>query len=718
MKKNQLIYKVDNKDIYIEFFKKNIIHVYLSEENKTDLIEINRLIDDSFSIKGIKNEFDYLDYHIVFDNGDLIIQNKNVNLVKISFKNNDTILTFVNDYKVFGLGDKMSYLDKKGYEYRSWCTDDPSHQDEQYKSLYKSVNYLLFNTNKKYFSFFFPSTYPYNYNLGKKYSDKVIITNENVNQDFYLFLGDDIKEITSNYSSFVGYPYFIRYKMLGYNQSRWTYKSQEEVYQLVNDFEKNDIPLDYIHLDINYMDGFRNLTIDKNNYPEFAKMAQDIKNKGIDLVVIYDAGDKVDTNYEIYNYLSKNKLVATKDKKEYQNTVWPGASVFPNYFNSKTRAYKNKMIKKFIEKYNISGIWCDMNEPASFNGELPLDVDFSYENRKLDNLEGHNVYGEHMVKDIGKIFMDKCQRPYVFSRSAFATTAKYSFFWNGDNASLWHHLKLSIPQILSMNLSNLMFNGVDVGGFNNDTTKQLLMRWIEAGVFYPFLRNHTSIDTTHQEPFSFDKEATDVYRKMLRIRYTFMPYLYNQAYLMNHKGILFNAPLFYYYPNDEEAFKYNDEYFVGENVLVAPIVDKDVDKRIVYFPEGTWKDYLTGKEYIGNKEYIISMPLDTTGIFIKKNSIIPMTKISNHLDKEKTDTLILSIYGDEAKTEIYDDDGFSLDYIKGVFNIYKVEYKNKILSFNTINNKYYPSYKTIIICDFVNGKNITIPFESSFTINF
>lgn len=709
---NERILNYKKGNLYASIVNGNALRVFIDSKNAMDLIELNEeTIED---VHENVTEIQLSGYVVEFLCDRIVVKKNNVVVTSIEFDENGTIFSIENNYKVFGLGDKMAYLDKKGYAYRSWNTDDPSHQDEQYKALYKSVNYLLVKSGNDFFSVFFPSTYPYDFDLGKANEKEIRVVNEHVSQDFYLFLGEDIRQITSDYSKLVGHPYFIRYKMLGYNQSRWTYKTQEEVYDLVNEFEKHDMPLDYIHLDIDYMNGFRNGTINKTAYPDFAKMSDDIAKKGVGLVVINDAGDKVDDGFETYRYMTEHNLVARKDGKAYVNVVWPGDSVFPNYFDAELKEYKNRVMSRFVDENHIDGIWNDMNEPASFNGELPLDVDFSYGNRKLDNLEGHNVYGEHMAKTLAGVYERKNRRPYIFSRAGFATTSKYAFFWNGDNASLWHHLKLSIPQILSMGLSNMMFNGVDVGGFNCDTTKQLLSRWIEAGVLYPFLRNHSSIDTTRQEPFAFDEQTTAIYRKMLKIRYSFAPYLYDLAYRMSSKGELFNAPLFYFYPSDIEAYKYNDEYMVGESVLVAPITDKDADKRVVYLPEGVWKDYLSGIEYEGNKAYLVDMPIDCVGLYIKKNSIIPMTKAENHMIKSLSDTLILSIYGDEAHAEIYDDDGDSLNYQKEEYNVYSVDYKNGKVAFATNHKQYDTAYKTIVLRNVSNGKEVSMPFAYDF----
>ena len=402
------------------------------------------------------------------------------------------------------------------------------------------------------------------------------------------------------------------------------------------------------------------------------------------------------------------------DGQTYINVVWPGESAFPNYFDDRCKKFINAMAEEFVYEHNISGIWNDMNEPASFNGELPLNVDFSFEGRTLYNEEAHNVYAEHMVKSLIGIYEKKNVRPYIFSRAAFATTAKYAFVWNGDNASLWHHLKLSIPQILSMSLSNFMINGVDIGGFNEDVTKELLCRWIESSTFTPFMRNHSSINTKNQEPFAFDKELMDIYRKYLQIRYQFAPYMYNLVYRMSINGELINAPMFYYWQDDENALTINDQYMVGPNVMVAPVLEKETYRRIVYFPEGEWVDLLTGEKYSGKNYYLIQMNLDECGIYIRNNSLIPLIPTTNSLDKENNNQLIIKIVGEEGTLDLYDDDGVSLDYQKGIYNIYHINYKDNMLIFETKHKKYDTTYKTI--CIEKSELKKTIPFNYSFKL--
>ena len=708
VEKNKVEILINNKSLNIKLLNKNIIRLYV-KKNRCDLIDLNvKKARRNFEVKKEDNSLVVIDrnYKLLFKEDEGVsLYFKDSYLTSISFNKlfdevekreyfNTSFKINDND-NIFGLGDKMAYLDKKGYFWASWATDDSNHQDELFPSLYKSINYLLLRSNKKFFGVFFPSTFRLTFDACKTDLHKLTVNNFEEEQDMFLVLGDDIKEVTRSYSELVGHPYFIRMKMLGYQQSRWSYENEEMVKTLRDNFIKHEIPLDYIHLDIHYMDGYRDFTIDKTRFPDIKALSEELKKDEIELVGINDAAIKEDPEFDLYKYLEDNHLFGTLDGKTYINAVWPGDSGFPNYFDDKCKKYFESYASKFLDDTGISGIWCDMNEPASFNGPLPDEVDFTFGKRKLLHKEAHNVYAEHMVKSFVNTFKKKNIRPYLFSRAAFATTAKYAFVWNGDNFSLWHHLRYSIPQILSLSMSGFMFNGVDIGGFGGDSNKELLIRWLEANLFIPFLRNHSTLHTKAQEPYAYDEETLNIFKKYLKIRYEFIPYLYNLAQEMSFKGEPIVSPLFYHFEDDENTLEINDEYMVGDSLLVAPILDKDARRRMIYLPKGTWIDLFTGKKYIGGKYIIFAENLAESGYFIKNNTLIPMFENLKHIKKSEINTLVIKVFGNSGKVKIYEDDGETLDYEKGIYNIYEARVNKDKFTFKKVKGSYDSPFKKI-----------------------
>lgn len=708
----------DYKNVKVNKINKKVFRIY-TKKHDDDLIELySKSIEETSLIESSKHPLIQLkDNRIFIRNNEEFLFNFETLFSKLDNKNYYSIKFNIDNINVYGLGDKMAPIRKNGYWYKSWNTDTSEHHDELFPSLYKSINFIILNKNNSYIGLFFPSTFPYNFDIGKTKIDELVVNNFNYEHDLFVILGNNLKEVISNYSLIVGRPYFVRMKMLGNNQSRWSYDNEEQVREVAKKYRENNIPLDYIHLDIDYMDGFRDFTINKTSFPNMKKLTDDLKNDHIEIVSINDAAIKKDSKYFIYTKLKKNNLFVKYNNLDYVNTVWPGDCSFPNYLDDKCKKLFERYANKFIKETGVSGIWDDMNEPASFKGELPIDCEIKYNNRIVKHEEWHNVYGEHMNRSFVKCFEKENKRAYLFSRAGFATSSKYSFFWNGDNFSLWHHLRFGITQILSMSLSNAPFNGCDIGGFGGDTNKELLIRWVEAMFLIPFFRNHTTKNTMHQEAYSFDVETMNIYRKYMQIRYDFLPYLYNLTRNMHKNGELIVSPIFYIYPKDQVAKNIEDEYMVGDKIIIAPIVDCNTASRVLYLPQGKWINYFTNNVYVGNKKYILNLNLNEVGFFIKYNTLMPMYENLQYIDKENIDTLVLKLFGIKGECKIYDDDGVSLDYKKGKYNFYYASFKDGIFNFKIKKNKYKTGYKYLKLK--INNKEFVLDFEeyNNFKIN-
>ncbi|MCQ2742062.1 MAG: DUF5110 domain-containing protein [Bacilli bacterium] len=711
---NPIIFENGDKKIAVEFLVGGFVRVY-EKKAKTDLIEISyRKSNAKIEVK--EGAIAYGSFELSFDDeASLIVKKSGKDYLVVKHtheEGNNVSFSFNSESHIYGLGDKMAQLDKKGYAYRQWNTDCTARHDELEPALYKSLNFILLEKESTYCGLFFPSTYPYDVDLGLKEENKATITSKDAPIDYFLFLEDTPKEIVSAYSSLVGHPYMVRLKMLGNNQSRWGYESEALVREVVSKYRENQIPLDYLHFDIFYMDGYRDFTSDKTRFPNLKNLTSWMKDKNVEAVCINDAGIKLDPEFDVYNYCKDNGLISTQNGKELVATVWPGDSIFPKYYHPKAQTFFGDKAYAFMKENGFSGLWNDMNEPVSFKGELPEDVDFSIPGRKVSHLEEHNVYGEHMIRCFSKIFERDNIRPYLFSRACFATTPKYAFVWNGDNYSLWHHLRSSIPQVLTLSLCGAMFNGDDIGGFGGHGNRELLIRWVEANILFPFFRNHSTLNTKAQEPYAYDEETKEIYTHYLNIRYELLPYLYNCVEEMSSKGIPMVRPLFYNYPLDEKSKCVNDQYMVGDDIMVAPIVDQGATVRSVYFPKGNWYDYETGEKYKGGRYYAIPMPLGKTGIYVRGNTIIPCFKKGlQYIEKEEIDTLVLRLYGNKGKCRLYEDDGKTLDYKKGKFNVYAFSFDKKGVTYKYIEKEYESPFRTLKIKK--GGKEASINFKEN-----
>lgn len=580
----------------------------------------------------------------------------------------------------YALGERTGSLNKKGYHYKNWNTDDPTPHGETYSQLYKSVPFLITLKDEKACGIFFDNHFESHFDMGKENSKYYYFGAVDGNLDYYFIYGPSIKEVVNEYTNLTGKTQVPQLWTLGYQQCRWSYTPESRAMEVAKTFREKDIPCDTIYLDIDYMDDFRVFTWDNKKFENPKEFTRKLKEMGFKVVTIIDPGVKVDRGYKIYDEGIKERYFATdKDGIVYKNWVWPGHSVFPDFMNSKTRKWWAGH-QKIMMDFGVSGIWNDMNEPASFNGPLPDDVMFNNDGTEVTHKEIHNVYGHMMDKATYEGIKEATnKRPFVVTRACYSGTQKYATVWTGDNQSTWEHLRMSLPMLMNLGLSGMAFCGTDVGGFGFDCTGELLSRWVQVGTFTPLFRNHSTIGSREQEPWAFDKTTEDINRKYIKLRYTLMPYLYDLMHNCEENGAPVMRPLLFDYQIDKKTYEINDEFMFGDNILVAPVVEQGATQRLVYLPEGdNWIDYWTKEEHKGGQYIIKNAPLDICPIYVKSLSIVPIGEEQNYIGEKKNDTLTLNIYlGKEKGTGSYIhylDDGESFDYKNGILNKYEVKF--------------------------------------------
>lgn len=610
--------------------------------------------------------------------------------------NIEVIKKMDGDEFFYGLGDKTGHLNKKGYHYKTWNTDDPSPQVESFEALYKAIPFFITLKQKEAYGIFFDNTYETHFDMGKENSDYYYFGADEGNLDYYFIYGPSVVEVMHGYTYLTGTTPLPQMWTLGYQQCRWSYSSEARLLEVANSFREKNIPCDALYLDIDYMDNYKVFTWDNGRFPDPQVMTNKLKEEGFKLVTIIDPGVKKEKGYSIYEEGLENKYFATdKDGIPYVNTVWPGESLFPDFCNSKTRQWWSNN-QKIMMDYGIAGIWNDMNEPASFNGPLPDDVQFDYDGIPVDHREIHNIYGHFMSKatfeGIEK-YTDK--RPFVITRACYAGTQKYSTVWTGDNQSFWESLRTSLPMQMNLGLSGLSFCGTDVGGFGFDCTPELLSRWVQVGCFTPLFRNHSSVYTRDQEPWAFDEQTEEINRKYIQLRYTLIPYLYDLMWDGEKTGLPVMRPVFMYAQDDVNTYELNDQFMFGENILVSPVVQQGQRAKAVYLPKGNWVDYWTKEVFEGGKSIIKETPLDTCPIYVKSGSIIPNYPVQNYVGEKEIKTLLLDIYPGNGKYTHYQDDEESFEYRNGVYNLYEFkmeEKENLLIDINICQTQYAKQY--------------------------
>lgn len=586
----------------------------------------------------------------------------------------EIVKELADDEQFYGLGDKTGFLNKRHYAYENWNTDNPEPQVESFTRLYKSVPFLIGLKNNHTYGMFFDNTYHSYFDLGKESNHYYYYAADNGNLDYYIIGGSSLKEVVENYTYLTGRAPLPQKWTLGYQQSRWGYSiSAKKVEEIVNKMRKYHLPCDAIHLDIDYMDGYRVFTWRTDTYDDPKKFIDKLHELGLHVITIIDPGVKKDEAYRIYQEgLQKGYFVKAPNGQVYVNKVWPGDAVYPDFGRDAVRKWWAENCK-FLVSLGVDGIWDDMNEPASFNGEIPENIIFSDEDEKSTHAKMHNVYGHNMAKatyDGLKKAIGK--RPFVITRAAYAGTQKYSTVWTGDNQSLWVHLQMMIPQLCNLGMSGFSFVGTDIGGFGADTTPELLTRWIEAAIFSPLLRNHAALGTRSQEPWVFGEPTLSTYRKYLHLRYHFIPYLYDLFAQESKNGLPIMRPLVLNYPDDPLVKNINDEYMVGTQILVAPVVEEGKEYRAVYLPQGEWIDFWNNVTYNGNNTILVNAPLDKLPLFIRKNTILPWGEVKEHISSKPDEKMIFRVFGKHGNYTHYQDNGTDFAYENGEYNVYEI----------------------------------------------
>jgi alpha-glucosidase len=593
----------------------------------------------------------------------------------------------LSDEHFYGLGDHPGPLDHRGYEFCNWNTDDPHAHEDNFPSLYKSAPFLLVKKETGFFGVFLNNPYKTLFNCGMD-EKQWFIGATGGEADFYFLLGPSAADVVSELATLIGtFPLPARWT-LGYGQSRWSYANEGQVQEVVDGYAKAQIPLSAIYLDIDYMDGYRLFTVNQKRFPHFDKMVADLHKKGIKLVTILDCGVKVDSGYSTYAGGLKNHAFATFEGKTYVNEVWPGASVYPSFNVEKTRLWWKRECQAFL-KHPVDGLWCDMNEPASFKGPLPNEVLFGSEKHE----KIHNLYGHFMAEATSEALKEsRNKRPFVITRACFLGTQRYSTVWTGDNQSIYSHLHLALPQQLNMGLSLMPFVGTDIGGFSGNCPSELMARWIEVGAFSPLFRNHSDCACHKQEAFRYPQQIQDIYRKWVLFRYRLTPYFYDLLHEEESTGWPLLRPLFFHYP-EARFLNENSEFLLGEKMLVAPVLDAGATSRVLSLPKGSWYSFDMKERFLGGA-FLHSCPLAETLVYVQAGAIIPQYPEGySDLDSNPQE-LILRLYPGKGRYLHYQDAGDGFGYRKGEYNLYLFEHDGGKFSYHLLHEGF-PKYSSL-----------------------
>lgn len=600
---------------------------------------------------------------------------------------------------VYGLGEQIRGINKRGWQYVSWNYDNPNHHEDA-RSLYGAHNFIIIH-GAVTFGAFFDYAGKMEFDIGYTKRSVMQIHAASNNLTVYIITGESEKDIVKQFRKMVGRSYIPPFWAFGYGQSRWGYKTEEDIRTVAKQYQDAGIPLDSIYLDIDYMERYKDFTVDTERFPNLKELATDMKEQGIHLVPIIDAGVKIEDGYDVYeegvqnNYFCKNA-----EGGDFVGAVWPGRVHFPDFLQPKARDWFGKKYAVLTEQ-GIDGFWNDMNEPAIFYTEDRLadtcaeiekltagnmgiqeyfaftgmvaglngnigDYDKFYHNvdgKMVKHSEVHNLYGMNMTRSAFEALQEISpeKRTLFFSRSSYIGAHRYGGIWQGDNKSWWSHILQSMQQLPALNMAGFLFTGSDTGGFGCDTTEDLMIRWLQYSLFTPLFRNHSADGTREQELYQFSNvEATG---KMIQIRYSLIPYLYSEFLKAALNDEMMFKPLAFDFPDDAMAEQVEDQLLLGNELMIAPIYKQNAQGRYVYLPEEMMlvrmhssKDYTT--EILPKGHHYVSVGLDELVFFIRNQKAIPFAESAKNT--AKTDYNTIQLLGYEGSSyELYTDNGTS-----------------------------------------------------------
>ena len=601
---------------------------------------------------------------------------------------------------VYGLGESNRGINKRGYCYVSDCSDDPNHTEDK-RSLYAAHNFILISGNRNFGLFFdYPSVITFD--IGYTRMNTLQVTCGSADLNLYVIEGGSAPDIVKQFRRIIGRSYIPPKFAFGFGQSRWGYKTEKDFLDVAEGYRCRHIPLDMIYMDIDYMDSYKDFTLneDFNDFPEFVRK---MKENHIQMIPIIDAGVKIEKGYDVYEEGVKNRYFCQReDGSDFVAAVWPGDTHFPDMLNEDARKWFGDKYR-FLTDQGIEGFWNDMNEPAIFYSSEGLEeakelarrfaeeentvhvwemggklqsLANSHEDyrRFYHNVNGerirhdrvHNLFGYYMTRAAGEAFerIDPNRRFLMFSRSSYIGMHRYGGIWTGDNKSWWSHLLLNLKMMPSLNMCGFLYTGADLGGFGADTTRDLLLRFLALGVFTPLMRNHSALGTRQQECYQF--ENTEDFRHVIGVRYRLIPYLYSEYMKAALNDDMYFRPLAFVYPDDRTARRIEDQLMLGNEIMIAPVYEQNADGRFVYLPEEMklikfLPDGTIFEEILAKGIHRIDVALNEIALFIRSGKCIPVADAAECVDSIDYGTI--RMYGYEgAEYTLYNDDGIHKDY--------------------------------------------------------
>lgn len=579
-----------------------------------------------------------------------------------------------------GLGDKTGKLNLRGRKFENWGTDTYAFGNQS-DPIYKAIPFYIGVHQGLSYGIFFDNTFRTHFDFGYTQENITQFSAEGGEMNYYFIYNPTLTGIVEAYTELTGKPEMPPLWALGYHQCRWSYTPDTKVQEIAAELRKQAIPCDAIYLDIDYMDAYRCFTWHPTHFSNPQKLIADLSKNGFKTVVIIDPGIKVEEDYFVYMQgMDKGYFTSRADGNLMKGPVWPGYCHFPDFTNPEVRAWWCDLFETFLST-GVAGVWNDMNEPAIFyidnftqcERTFPDDARHDYDGNPCSHRKAHNIYGMQMTRATyeGVKKHRSGKRPFLITRATYSGGQRHSSVWTGDNYASWEHINIGNIQCQRLSVSGFSFAGTDIGGFVGDADGELYTRWLQLGVFHTLCRTHSSKDYASREPWTYGEPYTAIIRKFIELRYRWLPYHYTNFHKYSSQGSPILRPILFADSSDLQAIHQEDEFLVGDKVLVCPILKPLSVGRWVYLPKGEWFNYFTDESVQGGREVWVKTSLETIPVFIKAGTVLPHIKPMQYVGESEIEEIELHIYfkNGSEQSELYWDTGEGYEYQTGKYRL-------------------------------------------------
>ncbi|MGB8472929.1 MAG: TIM-barrel domain-containing protein [Candidatus Acidiferrum sp.] len=565
----------------------------------------------------------------------------------------------------FGLGERGGPVDRRGRKFTMFNVDWAGY-GEFTDPLYISIPFFYGLRGGQAYGLFFDNPAIPFFDLDSQNNGVLRFGAYAGEINYYVMVGPEPWRVANTYRRLIGYAPLPPKWTLGYHQSRYGYSSATEILQIAQTFRQLNIPCDALYFDINYMNNLEDFTWDPVNFSSPLTMETQLDALGIKRVNIFEP--VVRTDDPIWSYLNgSNFLLTGPNGSPLVNSIWYGDVSWIDFTNPAARSWYKQVLETFLSQ-GISATWDDLDEPAE--NFMPEAI-YNNGGAPQTDLQARNTYAlnETSLSYQAQKELRSGTRPWVLSRSGYAGIEKYAALWSGDTLSTFDSLRVSIEMTASMGLSGQDQFGHDIGGFLGSPSAELFIRWMSFSNLTGLFRDHANAGTVPREPWAYGEPYTTMATNIINQHYRLLPYLYTLMANARQGGTPFITPLFFFFPTDPQTYSQNGEFMLGYSLLVAPVYQEGATAWGVYLPAGSnWIDWNSDLSYAGGQSVTVSAPLGSTPVFVREGTVLPGGPVMPNVGAPVPQEFTVDLYpGPDSSFQLYEDDGTSFDYTKGVY---------------------------------------------------